>query len=148
MPRPMHPLLRFFDQAYLVRLFLVLLVPATAMLADGLLLITLAERFGRYLAVAITGVTGLCGLFFLINALSTTLRTLHQSVGEGRYPHREYQALAALVVSAILLLTPGLFTDALGVLFFLPPLRRPLGALVIRPVRGELREVYEYLKMR
>lgn len=143
----MHPLLGFFDRAFLVRLFFMLLIPATAMLADGLLLIMLAERFGRYLALAVTGVTGLLGLFFVLNALSTTLRSLHRCVGQGRYPSREYQALAALVVSGILLLVPGLFTDALGVLCFLPPLRRPLGALVIRPLRAELRDVYEYLKM-
>jgi UPF0716 family protein affecting phage T7 exclusion len=142
-----HPLLRFFDHGYVVRLFMLLFIPASAMIADGLLLILLAERYGRYLALAITGATGLLGLFFLGNSVSTTLMTLRRHVSEGRYPRRQYHSLAALVVAGLLLLTPGLFTDVLGLLFYVPPLRLWLGALVCLPIRNELKELYQYLKM-
>ena len=140
-------LLRLFDRGYIVQLLLLLLLLTLPLIADGLLLLLLAERCGKYLALAISASTGFIGLFFLINSVSTTLFTLHRRISLGVYPRKQYHDLAALLIASLLLIIPGLFTDAIGLLFYLPPLRSALGLAICRRWRRQLGEVYEHLKM-
>ena len=62
------------------------------------------------------------------------------AIGSGRVPAREVADGALVMFGGALLLTPGFFTDALGVLCLLPPtraiLRRPLLAYVVRRATG------------
>ncbi|TVQ38278.1 MAG: FxsA family protein [Spirochaetaceae bacterium] len=140
-------LLQLFSRGYIVRLFMLLLLLSVPLIADGFLLLLLAERCGRYLALAICASTGFFGLFFLINSVSTTLHTLRIRVSQGEYPRRQYHDVAALLIAALLLIIPGFFTDLIGLLFYLPPLRSALGFAVCRPWRRQLSEVYEHLRM-
>jgi UPF0716 protein FxsA len=64
---------------------------------------------------------------FLLRAqgLSTWVR-INQELAGGRLPAVEMLEGAVLLVSGALLLTPGFFTDTLGFLALVPPLRRGL----------------------
>ncbi len=55
-----------------------------------------------------------------------TLARARQQLAANRLPVAEMVEGAALAVAAVLLLTPGFFTDALGTLLLLPPLRRSI----------------------
>ena len=55
-----------------------------------------------------------------------TLARARQQLAENRLPVAELAEGAALALAAVLLLTPGFFTDALGTLLLFPPLRRSL----------------------
>ena len=55
-----------------------------------------------------------------------TLARARQQLAANRLPVAEMAEGAALAFAAVLLLTPGFFTDALGTLLLLPPLRRSL----------------------
>lgn len=140
-------LLQLCDRSFVIRLLLLLLLLAIPVIGDGLLLLMLAERYGRYLALAMAASTGLISLFFLVNSISSTLRTMQLRIAAAQFPARQYHDLAALVTAAVLLLLPGLLTDLLGLLFYLPLFRSLLGALVCRPFRRRMAEVYEYQKM-
>ena len=54
--------------------------------------------------------------------LQTWVRT-QRALSEGRMPHRELIDGALILVGGTLLLTPGFVTDAVGLLFLLPPTR-------------------------
>lgn len=55
-----------------------------------------------------------------------TLARARQQLAANRLPVAEMAEGAALAVAAVLLLTPGFFTDALGCVLLLPPLRRSI----------------------
>ena len=55
-----------------------------------------------------------------------TLARARRQLAANRLPVAEMVEGAALALAAVLLLTPGFFTDALGTLLLFPPLRRTL----------------------
>lgn len=68
-----------------------------------------------------------------------TIRRIQQQLGRGEVPAIEMFEGLFLFIAGALLLTPGFFTDAIGFLCLVPPLRRALilGMLkrhIIRPV--------------
>ncbi len=73
----------------------------------------------------IVGPAVLGGLILRWQGLQTLARA-RQQLAANRIPVAEMAEGAALALAAVLLLTPGFFTDALGTLLLLPPLRRSL----------------------
>jgi UPF0716 protein FxsA len=139
--------LRFFDRAYVTRLFFVLLGLSVLLLADGYVLVMAASRYGLFMALGILASVGFAGMIVTLLAVDATLEHLRDRIRRGEYPSQEYAALASLVVAGLLLIIPGLFTDAIGVVLYTPPFRRVVGALIVRPLRGRLKEAYEHLKL-
>jgi UPF0716 protein FxsA len=140
-------LLRLFESGFVTRVFLLVLFFSILGIADGYILLTLGEHYGKYLVLAVTAATGLLALFFLLNSVSSTITRIRRDVEADVYPRREYARLAGLFVAGVLLLLPGFFTDALGALIYLPPIRRGIGAVLTARHSGFLREAYEYLKL-
>ncbi|MDE0391967.1 MAG: FxsA family protein [Rhodospirillales bacterium] len=70
-----------------------------------------------------TAVAG--GMILRWQGLQTLARARRQ-LAANRLPVAEMAEGAALALAAVLLLTPGFFTDALGTLLLFPPLRRSL----------------------
>lgn len=140
-------LLRFFDRAYVTRLFFVLLGLSVLILADGYVLVVAASRYGVFMALGIVASVGLAGMVVTLLAVDATLEHLRDRIRRGQYPSHEYAALGSLVVAGLLLILPGLFTDALGVVLYTPPFRRVFGTLIVRPLRSRLKEAYEHLKL-
>lgn len=62
-------------------------------------------------------------------------RRFREALAQARLPAAEVVDGALLLVAGALLLTPGFLTDAVGLLFLLPPTR----ALVNRALRGRVR---------
>ncbi|MFP4374807.1 MAG: FxsA family protein [Spirochaetaceae bacterium] len=140
-------LLRLFEPGFVSRLFLALLLLSILGIADGYILLTLGEHYGKYLVLAATASTGLAALFFLVNSAGDTLARIRREVSADIYPGREYARLAGLIVAGVLLLLPGFFTDALGLVVYLPPIRRLTGHALTARHGTFLREAYEYLKI-
>ena len=140
-------LLHFFKQVFLVRFFLVILLVSILFLADGFVLVHLAERLGKYLALSLSAATGLLALLFLVNSTHAIVRSLRSKVREGSYPQPEYRALAGVLVSSVFLLVPGFVTDAIGLFIYIPPFRHLVGVFIARKLADELVQSYEYLKL-
>lgn len=66
------------------------------------------------------------------------LRRIQLELSRGRMPAAELLDGFMVLVGGILLLTPGFFTDVLGLLFIIPPSRRLMGRFVILWIRQRL----------
>jgi UPF0716 protein FxsA len=104
-----------------------LLIP----LLDVMLLVTLATPIGPVdlgaaATVALVVLTALLGLLLVRAEGRHTVRRLQTNLAKGEVPTDALLDGALLLVAAVLLLTPGLVTDLLGILFVLPPTRYPI----------------------
>lgn len=140
-------LMSLVDRAFVVRLLLLTLLASLLIVADGYALVMLSDRLGVYLALAVVASTGLIGLFFLINSILTTLAETRARIREGAFPRRPFARLAALFIAAGLILVPGLVTDIIGLLIYLPPFRLGFGLLLVRPLDRQLWQIYEHVKL-
>jgi UPF0716 protein FxsA len=140
-------LLRLFESGFVSRLFLLLLLLSLPGIADGYVLLTLGEHYAKYAVLTAVALTGFIALFFVLSSAAGTITTIRRRIAEGQYPRREYARLAGLLLAGVLLLIPGFFTDAVGLLFYMPPVRQLVGMAITARHASFLREAYEYLKI-
>jgi UPF0716 protein FxsA len=101
---------------------LFLLVP----LVELWFLIKVGGWIGALPTVALTVLTAMIGASLArLQGLKTLLR-MRQTMARGETPAVEVIEGVMLLAAALLLLTPGFFTDALGFACLLPAIRRPL----------------------
>jgi len=105
---------------------LLLLVP----LVDMLLLVVLTGYIGWVAVVLLVVLTALVGTLLVRAEGRHTLRRIQQRIARGEVPTKELLDGALLLVSGVLLLTPGLVTDAIGFLLVVPLTRYPIRAAV------------------
>jgi UPF0716 protein FxsA len=140
-------LLRFLDKEFLVRMVFILLLYSLVPLGEIMLFLYLGELVGNYLVIALAAVVGLVGVLVDVSQMRRTLDRLRAKVRRGQYPGSEFVDMAAMLVSSVLLLTPGFITDLAGFLLLVPALRQGLGRAIARRLDRNFREVYEYLKL-
>ncbi|NQV85359.1 MAG: FxsA family protein [Rhodospirillales bacterium] len=99
------------------------------------LFIEVGGRIGLAPTVGVVILTALAGTALLRHQGLATLRKAQASLQENRFPMDEVFDGLCLVVAGALLLTPGFFTDAIGLSLFVPPfrtlLRRRITAFLI-----------------
>lgn len=61
-----------------------------------------------------------------------TWRRAEEAMRRGEPPVAEMLDGVFLFIAALLMVTPGLFTDAIGILFLIPPVRRAIGRYAAR----------------
>jgi len=114
---------------------LLLVVP----LADALLLVVLATdlgpvNIGPAATVAVVVLTALVGLLLVRAEGRHTVRKIQRKLAGGEVPTDELLDGAFLLVAGALMVTPGLVTDLVGLVFVLPPTRYPFRVAVKRYV--------------
>ena len=105
-----------------VLFLLLLLVP----LVEIYFLIQVGRVSGAVPTIALVVFTALLGAMLLRFQGWTTLQRTRLSMARGQLPAIEMMEGVLLVFAGILLLMPGFFTDAIGFLLLVPPLRRTL----------------------
>lgn len=103
---------------YIVPLLL-LVVP----IVEIVLFILIGQQIGLGWTLAMILVTAIAGTALLRVQGFAVMERIRQETRAGRVPGRGLAHGLMLIVAGILLLTPGFFTDALGFLLFLPPVR-------------------------
>ena len=103
------------------------------------LLIQVGGVIGALPTVAAVVLTALAGAVLVRSQGLATAGRAQEALNQGAVPALEVFEGALLLVAGALLLTPGFFTDALGFLALVPPLRRSLFLLLSR--RGVVRHV-------
>ncbi len=103
--------------------FLFLLFLAVPLL-EIYLLIKAGTVIGALPTVALVVFTAVLGAFLLRLQGLSTMNRMRANMMQGKLPAMEIMEGAALLVAGGLLLTPGFFTDAIGFLLLIPPLRR------------------------
>lgn len=105
----------------LFRLFLLFtLVPAVELA----LLIEIGQRIGAGATVGLLIVTGILGASLAKYEGLHTWRMIEQDLSRGQMPTDRLVDAVLILVAGVLLVTPGVLTDAVGVILLLPPSRR------------------------
>jgi UPF0716 protein FxsA len=111
-----------------VFLLLFLLVP----LLEIYFLIVVGGVIGAFPTVALVVLTAVIGAALARYQGLATLQRLQDAMARGEPPAIEMLEGALLLVGALLLLTPGFFTDALGFACLIPVTRRALALWVLK----------------
>lgn len=102
------------------------------------LFVTLGAKLGLWLTLAWVVLTGVLGVLLLKGMAVGGRDSLRRGFQVGLQDPLSPLAQRALVgVAAVLLILPGFFTDALGLVLLLPPVR----ALIVRGLAGRMRGV-------
>ncbi len=98
------------------------------------LFIKVGGAIGLWPTLAIVVLTALAGSVLMRTQGLMTLARLHEALQRGENPADPLAQGAMILVAGVLLLTPGFFTDTVGLLLLLPPVRRALIAWAARHV--------------
>ena len=90
------------------------------------LFIEIGSAIGFWKTIGVVVLTALIGTALLQQQGLATLRKAQASLNENRFPMDEIFDGLCLIFAGALLLTPGFFTDAVGLLMFVPPFRAAL----------------------
>lgn len=102
------------------------------------LFVTLGAKLGLWLTLAWVVLTGVAGVLILKRLALSGGQRLREGLQDGLQDPLSPLAHKALMgVAAVLLILPGFFTDALGLLLLLPPVR----ALLIKGMASRMRGV-------
>ncbi len=104
-------------------LFLIFVVTPIVEIA---LFIKAGGILGLWPTLAIVVLTAFVGTTLLRRQGLATLSRLQGSLNEGQNPMDPIAHGALIIVSGVLLLTPGFFTDTIGLALLLPPIRAGL----------------------
>lgn len=139
--------LRFFDLDFVRKNLLYILFFALIPFGEILFILYLGEKLGKYLVLAGTAATGLIGFFLYYGSVKRLIGRIRIRVARDEFPGDDFLGLAGSVLGSVLLITPGFFTDIMGLLLFLPIIRNAIGKILIRKQEIQLKELYEYLKL-
>ena len=89
-------------------------------LAEIYVFVSVGQAIGRLSTVLLVVITAFIGSSLLRQQGLSTMAKAQQSMSEGRTPAMEMMEGVVILVSGILLLTPGFLTDALGLLGLMP----------------------------
>jgi UPF0716 protein FxsA len=89
-------------------------------LAEIYVLVSVGQTIGGLSTVLLVVITAFIGSSLLRQQGWSTMAKAQQSMSEGRTPAMEMMEGVVILVSGILLLTPGFLTDALGLLGLMP----------------------------
>ena len=89
-------------------------------LAEIYVLVTVGQAIGGLSTVLLVIITAFIGSSLLRQQGWSTMAKAQQSMAEGRTPAMEMLEGVVILVSGILLLTPGFLTDGLGLLGLMP----------------------------
>ena len=89
-------------------------------LAEIYVLVSVGQAIGGLSTVLLVVITAFIGSSLLRQQGWSTMAKAQQSMSEGRTPAMEMMEGVVILVSGILLLTPGFLTDALGLLGLIP----------------------------
>ena len=111
--------------------FIFVLVP----IIEIALFIEVGGAIGLWPTLAIVVLTALVGSALMRSQGTATLATLQNNLRTGNDPINPIAHGALILVAGVLLLTPGFFTDSVGLALLVPPVR----AWVIRWVAARIR---------
>ena len=85
--------------------------------------ITVGSNIGVLNTIAIILITALVGIFLVRRRGLSLLFNARQNMSEGIMPTEEIKGGIFLLISGLLLITPGFFTDFIGFFVFLKPVQ-------------------------
>lgn len=97
-------------------LFLFIIIP----MVELFLLIEIGKAIGTLEVILLTIASGIVGAALAKSQGLSVLRKMQKEMAEGRIPTANLIDGVMILIGGILLLTPGVLTDAIGLLFLIP----------------------------
>ena len=116
-------------------------------LTEIFILMYMSDFFGQFFLLGLAASTGLFGVLIAVLQVNKTITTLKEKINKGEYPGKEFIILSGILVSSLLLITPGFITDLLGFFMLVPFFRNEIGKFITHKIDKTLREIYEYLRL-
>jgi len=110
--------------------FFLLLLP----LAEIACFILVGRHIGLIATLSLVVLSAFAGILLMRVAGFGVLARMRQSGLDGQAPGKEMADAAMILIAGVLLLVPGFLSDALGLAFLLPPVRRFLWNRLVRNV--------------
>ena len=88
-----------------------------------IIFITIGSNFGILNTIFIILITALVGIYIVRNKGINLLFNAKKNLSQGVMPTNEIKGGIFLLISGLLLITPGFFTDFLGFLIFVNPIQ-------------------------
>jgi UPF0716 protein FxsA len=110
----------------------VLLLFSLVPLAEIFLFIFIGTLIGNYLTLMAAAVIGLFGGAVVLRQVPRVLAKVKSRLRYDEHPGKELADLAGMLAGCALLVTPGFITDVLGLLLFIPALRKALGGALVK----------------
>jgi UPF0716 protein FxsA len=107
-------------------------------LLDLWLLLHVGRAIGFWSTVALVILTGIAGAWLARTEGFRVLRSWQQALAQGRVPEEGVLSGALVLAGGLLLVTPGVITDALGLALLFPPSRRLVAAGLRRWLRRQI----------
>ena len=85
--------------------------------------ITVGSNIGILNTIAIILLTAIVGIFFVRKQGLSLLFNAQRNMSQGIMPTEEIKGGIFLLISGLLLITPGFFTDCIGFVMFLKPVQ-------------------------
>jgi len=85
--------------------------------------ITVGSNIGILNTIAIIFLTAVIGIYFIRRQGISLLFNAQRNMAQGIMPTEEIKGGIFLLISGLLLITPGFFTDCVGFLMFLKPVQ-------------------------
>ncbi len=104
------------------------------------LLIKLGGHYGIVPTLLLVVLTGIAGAWMARTQGLMVLLTIQRELAEGRMPAPQMIDGVMILVAGVLLLTPGLITDAAGFLLLVPPVRALIRGWLRLKLEKKLRE--------
>lgn len=111
---------------------IVLAIFLTVPLLEIFLFLLAGELIGFWPTMSLVILTAVAATYLLRSQGFSALQRLQASLARQEFPGAELFDAACLLVAGLLLLTPGFFTDTIGLLLFLPPFRAWLRVVIFR----------------
>ena len=89
--------------------------------------ITVGSNIGILNTIAIILLTAIIGIFFVKRQGLNLLFNAQRNLSQGVMPTEEIKGGIFLLISGLLLITPGFFTDCIGFAMFLKPVQNFVG---------------------
>ena len=140
-------IMRLFQKDFILKLLLLALLYSLIPLAEIFLILHAGGIFGNYLVIAATAAAALLGMLIAFSEIETLIKQVKRKLKSGEYPGKEFMGLAGVFAGALLMISPGFITDAIGLFLFIPVIRNGVGKIITSRMENQLKDIYEYLKL-
>jgi len=117
------------------------------LLLEFAVLIEIGSRWGTLPTLMLTFGTGIVGAYLARLEGLRILYRIQRKFQQGSMPTEELLDSLLVLISGVVLITPGLLTDIAGLILLLPVLRYPIKAFIKRRVQSWLSRTHVLLSM-
>ena len=118
-------------------MFKLLILFTVVPLAELALLIKVGEYLGLDRTIALVLITGIVGASLAKYEGFRTLNKIKTELAAGRLPGKQMIDALLILVAGVLLVTPGVMTDVVGLSLLIPPVRALLRAYLSRRFQSQ-----------